>query len=101
MRLDERIQVAQLPNDCRSMRKGNESVIAAGTGRFTIQDSKYNKKILLRHAYFTTLSKKACKNIMVDVNFAEIICVNVENEQTAYDGDSGILICIRLFCDFE
>lgn len=95
--IDGRIQAAQLPNDCRSL-KGNEPVTSAGTGRFTIQDSKYNSKILLRHAYFTTLSKRACKKMMNDVNFSEIICVNVVNDRSAYDGDSGIFeidVCFK------
>lgn len=89
MKLRANIQPAKLPTDCRSMQNGNESVIAAGVGYYTIDDSEFNDQTILRQANFTTVSTKNCKKIIDEVNFPSMICVKVENNQSAYNGDSG------------
>lgn len=68
-------------------------MIVAGTGFYTMQGFYPNDEMpILRHANFTTISAKDCKKIMKDgLHMDEVICVDIANNQTAYDGDSGIL----------
>lgn len=90
-RLGGPIQAAKLPNDCRSMSKGHESVTVAGTGYYTIKGTDHDDDLVLRHANFTTISARKCKKMLPDeIHIPEVICVNIANNQTAYNGDSGI-----------
>lgn len=83
-------QQAKLPADCRSLRKGNESVIAIGAGYYAMEAAaEANEDIVLRHAYFKTLSSHECGQSMELSQTKSIICTNVANNQSAYNGDSG------------
>lgn len=83
-------QQAKLPTDCRSLRKGNESVIAIGAGYYALEAAaEANEDIVLRHAYFKTLSGHECGKSMELSQTKSIICTNVANNQSTYNGDSG------------
>lgn len=96
MRLPEKIelspktQIAQLPTECQSIHNGGESVIFAGSGDYTIEDSPYNVLPRLRHGSSKIVSSDQCNNILtMKINQSLAICANVIDGQTSYAGDSG------------
>lgn len=86
------IQLAKLPSDCRSLHMGNEAITIIGTGRYTIKKSPLNVQTTIRQAQFTTISSDECSLLLGDENLEQrsIICAKVANNQSAYDGDSGM-----------
>lgn len=98
MRLPEKIelspntQIAQLPTECQSLpANGGESVIVAGSGDYTIEESPYNILPMLRYGFSETISSEECENTLkVEINQTLAICTNVIDGQTSYSGDSGI-----------
>lgn len=89
--LSPNIQIAKLPIDCQSLNEGGESVIVAGSGDYTIEDSAYNVLPMLRYGFAETVSSDECRRILnIEINQTLAICANVNDGQTAYSGDSGI-----------
>lgn len=73
---------------------GNEPVIVVGTGDYTFeldsQSEEINQQIILRQANSQTISSRECAETLKDIKYQQaIICVDVANNRTGYDGDSG------------
>lgn len=86
--LTPNIQIAKVPTDCQSLHEGNENVIAIGTGRNTINQTRYIK-IILQQVEFTTLSSDDCGQVARGMNQRALVCVNSESGESILNGDSG------------
>lgn len=90
--LTPKIQIAKLPTDCRSLHMGNDPITIIGTGRYSMLKSPLNVQTTLRQAQFRTIPSIECKSLVGDEELEQrsIVCAKVANNQSAYDGDSGM-----------
>lgn len=95
VKLGPSVQIAKLPANCPSEHEeGNESVIAVGTGRYTV-DAPTPR--LLRYAASQTISREKCArlfqaNYFRGVDQSNLICAKVFEKRSTYKGDSGICL---------
>lgn len=74
---------------------GGQTITVAGTGRTKMNEPASDWR--LRHAHSTTVSSEFCSNqLTYKLNPNGILCASVDitNNQSIYDGDSGILIAL-------
>lgn len=100
--LGAEVQPVKLSANCPPLRL-NESVVFAGTGDFTIEDSAFNDIPILRQAYAKI---SPCdhweKLIEQEVDQTTLICTDVIDDRGAYSGDSGTFFqCTLSFYGFE
>lgn len=87
--LDPEVQPVKLSAHCPSLQL-NESVVYAGTGDYSIEESAFNDIPMLRQAYAKIIPCDNWERLTeVEVDQNTLICTDVIDNRGAYSGDSG------------
>lgn len=96
IQIDPQVQPVKLSTNCSPVQT-NETVVVAGTGDFSIEESAFNDLPILRHAYSEIIP---CDNweklIEQGVDQSMLICTNVIDNRGAFSGDSGAYLKLTL-----